>query len=62
MEFKLKYGRGKEDPEKAVLPTIVFISSDHTEYDDVRENHKAIYLFLCWWDYYFGFFVWWVKK
>jgi hypothetical protein len=57
IKFEMKRTNG--DPEKAVLPTIVFINPKHPEF--IESNYCINYGFtiiLCWWDYgiLFGFY------
>ena len=44
-----KAGKNKADPEKAILPTIMFINSNHLSFEDVRR--PGFMLCIGWWDY-----------
>jgi len=41
--------RAKEDPEKCVLPTIVFINTNHPAFEKGRK--KGFMLVFGWWDF-----------
>ena len=45
----LKVGRDKAEPEKTVLPTILFINTNHESFTDAR--HRGFMLCVGWWDY-----------
>jgi hypothetical protein len=45
----LKVGRDKADPEKSVLPAILFINANHKSFTDVRR--RGFVLCVGWWDY-----------
>jgi len=45
----LTAGRNQKDPEKCVLPTILFISTNHPSFDEVRR--PGFMICLGWWDY-----------
>ena len=46
--FNFDYGRDKQDSEKAVLPTVIYISANSfPEY----ENIKGFMLAFGWWDW-----------
>ena len=47
--FYFKVGRNKADPEKTVLPTILFINTNHEAFTDVR--HRGFMLCFGWWDF-----------
>jgi len=47
--FYFKVGRDKADPEKTVLPTILFINTNHEAFTDVR--HRGFMLCFGWWDF-----------
>lgn len=49
MKFFVKYGRDKSDPEKSVLPCLIFIDSNHSQFDDLRT--PGFMLCIGWWDY-----------
>lgn len=49
MTFKVSAGRYKSDPEKAVLPTIIYCSDTHNS----RTGHV---LAFGWWDFAIRFF------
>lgn len=46
------YGRDKADPEKAVLPAIVFINTGHSAFEGL--NVRGFVLIFGWWDYSFS--------
>jgi len=45
----LKVGKDKVEPEKSVLPTILFINTNHPSFTDLR--HRGFMLCVGWWDY-----------
>jgi len=45
----LKIGRDKAEPEKSVLPTILFINTNHQSFTDLR--HRGFMLCVGWWDF-----------
>ena len=47
--FYIKVGRNKADPEKTVLPTILFINTNNEAFTDVR--HRGFMLCFGWWDF-----------
>jgi len=47
--FTLSAHRTKEDPEKCVLPTILFINTNHFAFGDLR--HRGFMICIGWWDY-----------
>lgn len=48
--FHASIGRDKSDPEKAVLPTVIFINTNHEDFEpDIRKN--GFVLALGWWDF-----------
>jgi hypothetical protein len=47
--FILLVSRTTEEPEKAVLPTILWINTNHSAFEDVR--HRGFMIVLGWWDY-----------
>jgi len=44
-----KAGRNSSDPEKVILPTLMFINSNHEAFEDVRR--PGFMLCIGWWDY-----------
>jgi hypothetical protein len=53
--FYFSIGRYKADSEKAVLPTIIFISTNHEEFADLRR--RGFGLCFGWWDFAVKFWV-----
>lgn len=55
--FYFKVGRDKAYPEKRVLPTILFINTNHEAFTDVRR--RGFMLCFGWWDFAvkFGMFL-----
>jgi len=53
MEIKLSrsvivsVGRASHDPEKSILPTIIFVNTNHPEYND---RHRGFIVAFGWWD------------
>lgn len=47
--IRLMFSRDKDEPEKAVLPAIIFISSNHHSFGDLRM--PGFCLCAGWWDY-----------
>lgn len=45
----LKAGRSIDDPEKAVLPTIVVINTNHNSFGDI--GRPGFSIMLAWWDW-----------
>lgn len=45
----VKVGRDKADPEKSVLPAILFINTNHEAFTDVR--HRGFMICVGWWDF-----------
>lgn len=52
---KYRYGRDKEQAEKAVLPTIVFINTNHPSFNEENNDlrRKGFTLSFGWWDWSF---------
>lgn len=48
-KFRFIASRSKKDPEKAILPTIIFINTNHKSFKEVR--HKGFMIVFGWWDY-----------
>lgn len=46
-----KFGRSISDPEKTILPTILFIDTNHPSFGCLRLGGFA--LVFGWWDFYF---------
>lgn len=46
------FGRSISDPEKAILPTILFIDTNHPSFGHLRLG--GFVLVLGWWDFYFS--------
>ena len=44
-----KMSREKSDPEKTVLPTILYINTNHESFTDVR--HRGFMICVGWWDF-----------
>lgn len=53
----LKIGRDVADPEKLVFPSILFISTNHESFGDLRR--KGCMICVGWWDFSikFGMFL-----
>lgn len=51
--IRLNVKRAKQDPEKCVLPTIVYINTNHSSFGDLRKN--GFMLFIGWWDFSISF-------
>lgn len=49
MRIGWKFGRSKMDSEKAVLPAILFINTNHPSFKDLRK--KGFMIALGWWDW-----------
>jgi hypothetical protein len=47
--YYFSIGRSKGDPEKLVLPSIVFVNANHKAFEEVR--HRGFMLCLGWWDF-----------
>jgi len=47
--LRLSAGRGMQDPEKAVLPTIIYVNTNHEAFGDLRS--KGFVVAVGWWDY-----------
>lgn len=47
--FYFKVGRDKAYPAKKVLPTILFVNTNHEAFADVR--HRGFILCFGWWDF-----------
>lgn len=45
----LKIGRTPQDPEKSILPAILFINTNHQSFDNDR--HRGFVLCVGWWDW-----------
>lgn len=54
---RLKASRTPEDPEKCVLPTIVFVNTNHPAFE--QDRHRGFVIFVGWWDWSvkFGMFI-----
>ncbi len=48
-KFRFIAGRNKQDPEKCLLPTIIFINTMHPAFYDVQ--HRGFVIAIGWWDY-----------
>ena len=46
--IKLRLCYNPQDPEKCVLPTIIFVNFNHSSYGDLRRKGFAIC--IGWWD------------
>lgn len=42
-------GQNDDDPEKAIIPTVIFINSNHHSFGDNRTS--GFMLCLGWWDF-----------
>lgn len=42
-------GRSKQDAEKTVLPTVIFINTNHQSFEDLR--HRGFVIAIGWWDF-----------
>lgn len=51
IRFDYKFGRSIDDPEKTILPTILFIDTNHSSFGDLGLIGFA--LVFGWWDFYF---------
>ena len=49
MNFRFKAGRDIKSVEKAVLPAIIYINTNHSEFTDVRR--KGFMIVVGWWDW-----------
>lgn len=47
--FRFIASRTLQNPEKCVLPTILFVNTNHSAFDDVR--HRGFMLIFGWWDW-----------
>ena len=47
--------RTPEDPEKTILPALLFVNSNHPAFEDIRR--PGFMLCLGWWDYSLKFCV-----
>lgn len=45
-----KIGRAADDPEKAILPAILYCNADHAFFSEHRQRGFAIA--IGWWDFY----------
>lgn len=50
--LSFKIGREKDDPEKLLLPGIVFINTNHYSFED---KSKGFMIFIRWWNYSISF-------
>ena len=55
VECHWSYGRDTSDPEKAVLPTILFLSNQHPDFS--RYGFRGGCIALGWWDWFVRFTV-----
>ena len=55
-------GRDSQDPEKCVLPTIIFINTTHPEYKRKYNGMSGFMLAFGWWDWNFKIAFYWRKK
>jgi hypothetical protein len=46
---RFKIGRDKADPEKCVLPTILFINTNHKAFE--QDRLPGFMIIFGWWDY-----------
>ena len=53
MITEFRYGRAIGDPEKTVLPTIIFMNTNHHSFGDVKRSGWV--LIAGWWDFWCGF-------
>jgi len=49
VKWRFLIGRRKADTEKAVLPTILFINTNHPAFTDFRR--KGFMIVIGWWDF-----------
>ena len=49
MNVYFNIDRSKTSPSKAVLPTVVFISTNHSSFGELRRN--GFMLIVGWWDF-----------
>jgi len=49
MKTRFSIGRNKEDVEKAVLPTIIYINTNHPKFTDL--SRKGFIIAIGWWDW-----------
>lgn len=55
-KVRLLARRSKDDPEKTLLPTILYINTNNKCFENDRA--KGFALILGWWDFSIGF--WWI--
>ena len=49
LNYRFKIGRDKEDVEKLVIPSIIFINTNHESFKETRL--KGFMVCFGWWDY-----------
>jgi hypothetical protein len=49
IKYMFEYGQNKDEAEKAVLPTLLFINPNHESFKELR--HRGLILCFGWWDY-----------
>lgn len=47
--FRFYIGRDKKDVEKAILPTIIFVNTNHPTFKELRS--KGFMVIIGWWDF-----------
>jgi len=47
--YRFIIGRTPEDPEKCILPTIMFINTNHSAFKEVKT--QGFMVVFGWWDY-----------
>lgn len=60
IKTKLRFYRDKDDPEKAVLPAILYVSTSHPEFNN--PYCRGFCLVFWWWDFGVSIFFLYVKK
>lgn len=53
--FQFKAGRHNSDPERRILPTIVYVNTNHKAFDDLRTPGFVIAFY--WWNFYVKFYL-----
>ena len=48
-KFRFIANRSKKDPEKCILPTILYINTNHSSFNELR--HRGFMIVVGWWDY-----------
>jgi len=47
--FRFLASRTPQEPEKAVLPTMLWINTNHSSFED--DKHRGFMIIIGWWDW-----------